>query len=213
MLFDRLCKKLPENSRCRAGYAIALEKLGAYKAAAAQAKKDLELTQSPEHKSVAEAYIASLEKRPPLKYTAASDKPLKGRYLAFFGGNLNREDGQTTYAFSSRVGRFVSERLDISANAAINGGNTDSDFNGLTLGVGTRYNKPLSFVPLNGTLAAKMERVPAPEDNFTFLISPGISYFTNTGSLDLFIDFALSGPFRGSRTISAGYTVYFGGGK
>ena len=213
VLFDRLCKAMPGSARCRAGYAIALEQLGCYKAAAAQAGKDLALTEDPEHKRTAAAFIAGLEKRPALNYSAPAKKPLKGRYLAFLGGNLNRTDGRNTYAVNTRVGRFVSERVDISANAALNGGNPISDFNGLTLGAAARYNKPLSFAPLNGTLAAKFERAPAPDAKLAFLLSPGVSYFTAGGSLDLFMDFALSGAFKGSRTLSVGYTIYFGGAR
>ena len=211
-LYDRLCEKNPDNARCHAGSAISLEKLGAYKTAAAEARKDLVLTQSPEHKAPAGAYIFDLEKRAPLRYTAEK-ATLKGRYLAFLGGGVTRSDGRTTSSFNGRLGRFLSERLDISANAGLSGGNPDHDFNGLTLGVSGRYNKPLDFVPLNWTLAAKLERVPAPEQNTSFLLSPGLSYFTASGSLDLFVDFALSGAFKGSRTLSLGYTVYFGGGK
>lgn len=213
VLFDRLCKAMPGNARCRAGYAIALEKLGCYKAAAAQAGKDLELTEDPEHKKATAAFIADLEKRPPFKYSAPAEKPLKGRYLAFLGGNLNRTDGRNTYALNTRVGKFISGRLDISANAAINGGNPVSDYNGLTLGAAARYNMPLAFAPLNGTLAAKLERVPAPDAELAFLLSPGVSYFMAGGSLDLFLDYAVSGAFKGSGTLSAGYTVYFGGGR
>jgi hypothetical protein len=213
VLLDRLCRKQSDNARCYAGYALALEKLGAYKSAAAQARKNLELSQTPERKSVAEAYIENLEKRQPLKYSAGVEQPLKGRYLAFFGGGLNRTNGETTYSFSSRAGKFVSDRVDISANAAISGGNPVEDYNGLTLGVGGRYNEPLGFAPVNGTLAAKLERVPAPDKNLTFLISPGLSYFLRDSSVDLFWDLALSGPYSGSVTMSLGYTVYFGGAK
>lgn len=213
VLLDRLCKKEPDNARCYAGYALALEKLGAYKSAAAQARKNLELSQAQERKSVAEAYIRNLEKRQPLKYSTSPEQPLKGRYLAFFGGALNRASGETTFSFSSRVGKFVSDRVDISANMAINGGNPVSDYNGLTLGVGGRYNEPLGFAPVNGTLAVKLERVPAPDKNLTFLISPGLSYFLRDSSVDLFWDLALSGTYSGSVTMSLGYTVYFGGAK
>ncbi|OIO02946.1 MAG: hypothetical protein AUJ51_05245 [Elusimicrobia bacterium CG1_02_56_21] len=213
VLLDRLCGQQPDNARCYAGYALALEKLGAYKSAAAQARKNLELSKTPERKSAAEAYAANLEKRQPLKFSAVAGHPLKGRYLAFFGGGLNRTNGEITYSFSSRAGKFVSDRLDISANAAISGGNPVDDYNGLTLGVGGRYNEPLGFAPVNGTLAAKLERVPAPDKNLTFLISPGLSYFLRDSSVDLFWDLALSGPYSGSVTMSLGYTVYFGGAR
>jgi hypothetical protein len=213
VLLDRMCRKFPDNSRSFAGYAIALEKLGAYKAAAAQAAKNMALCKTPERKAAAAAYIADLEHRPQLKYTSSADKPLKGRYLAFLGGSLNRADGGTTYSFSSRAGKFISERLDVSVNAALSGGNNDSRYNGITLGVASRYNEPLNFVPLNGTLAAKMERVPAVDNTFTFLISPGLSYFMPDSSVDLYFDIAFAGPYKKSVTMSLGYTMYFGGSK
>jgi len=214
VLFDRLCKRLADNARCYAGYAIALERLGAYKAAAGQARKNLELSRTSERKSAAAAYIANLEKRPSLKYSSVlPGKPLKGRWLAFMGGSLDRSDDNTTYAFSGRAGKFLGERLDIAANAALNGGNPVADYNGLTLGVSARYNEPLSFAPLNGTLAAKIERIPAPDKNLAFVISPGMSYFLKDSSVDLFWDLALAGKYSGSVTMSLGYTIYFGGGK
>lgn len=213
VLLDRLCKAMPENARCFAGYALALEKLGCFKSAAAQALRNKELAASPERKAAASAYAADLEKRQPLKYSAPVVKPLKGRYLAFLGGSLDRADGETTYAFSSRAGRFISERLDISLNAALNGGNPISDYNGITLGAGVRGNAPLGFAPLNATLAAKIERVPAPEDNLALILSPGFSYFMADSSIDLFWDLALAGQYGGSVTMSLGYTVYFGVAK
>ena len=211
--FDRLCKANPADPRCPAAYSIALQKLGAYKAAVVEAKKNMALSQTQEHKAVAATYIAYLEKQPPLKYSTIQPITLKGRYLLFLGGNLSRVDGQTVYSFNSRAGRFLSERLDISANAGLNGGNEDKDYNGLTLGAGARYNMPLSFAPLSLTLAAKAERVPAPEKKLTILLSPGISYFMRDSSLDFYIDIALSGPYSGSKTLSFGYTIYLGGGK
>ncbi len=212
VLYDRLCARFKDNARCHAGYAVCLEKLGAYKSAALEARKDLALSASPERRAVAQAYISDLEKRPPFK--PGEPKPsLKGRYLAYLGGNVTRSEGSTLTSLNGRLGRFLSERVDVAANFGLSGGNDESDYNGLTLGVSGRYNRALSFLPLNWTMAAKLERVPAPDHNTTFLLSPGLSYFTWSGSLDLYLDFALSGPFHGSRTLSLGYTVYFGGSK
>lgn len=212
VLLNRLCRKLPDNSRCYAGYAIALEKLGAYKAAAAQARKNQELSKTAERKAAAASYAAALWKRPPLKFSTTIEQPLKGRYLAFMGGSFNRADGGSTYSFNSRAGKFISDRIDVSANAALNGGNPVSAYNGLTLGVTGRYNAPLGFAPLSSTLAARIERVPAPDKNLAFLLSPGLSYFMRDSSIDLFWDLALSGPYGGSVTMSLGYTIYFGSG-
>ncbi|MGD9641938.1 MAG: tetratricopeptide repeat protein [Elusimicrobiales bacterium] len=211
--YDRLCKANQAEPRCHVGYALALERLGAYKAASAEASKNLALYKDPEPQAITRAFIDDLNKRPPLKLSSEDKPTLKGRYLLFTGGSLNRADDRTLYSFSTRVGKFLSERIDVSANAAINGGNAVSDYNGLTLGAVGRYNIPLSFLPLNLTLAAKGERVPAPEKNFTFLLSPGLSYFIKDSSVDLFFDLALNGPYSGSVTMSLGYTIYFGVGK
>ena len=211
--YDRLCKTHPAEPRCHVGYALALERLGAYKAAAAEAAKNLSLYKDLEPQAITKAFIDDLNKRPPLKLSSADKPTLKGRYLLFTGGSLNRADERTLYAFSTRVGKFLSERIDVSANAAINGGNALSDYNGLTLGAVGRYNTPLSLAPLNLTLAAKGERVPAPDKNFTFLLSPGLSYFLRDSSIDMFFDVAMTGPYSGSVTLSLGYTIYFGGGK
>lgn len=211
--YDRLCEANQAEPRCHVGYALALERLGAYKAAAAEASKNLALYKEPEPQAITRAFIDDLAKRPPLKFSSVDKPTLKGRYLLFTGGSLNRADDRTLYSFSTRVGKFLSERIDVSANAAINGGNELSDYNGLTLGAVGRYNTPLSFVPLNLTLAAKGERIPAPEKNFTFLLSPGLSYFIKDSSIDLFFDVALNGPYSGSVTMSLGYTIYFGVGK
>ncbi len=212
VLYDRLCKKYSSEARCHAGYAISLEKMGAYRAAAAEAKKDLALTQAEGHVEVAQAYITDMESRAPLKFTPEK-VTLKGRYLAYLGGNITRSDGNSTTSVNARLGRFISERVDVSLNAGFSGGNVYEDYNGLTLGVSGRYNEPLNFLPLNWTMSCKLERVPAPDSNTTVLVSPGLSYFTPSGSLDMYLDFALAGSFKGSRTLSLGYTIYFGGGK
>ncbi|HNT97287.1 MAG TPA: hypothetical protein PKK31_03360 [Elusimicrobiales bacterium] len=212
VLYDRLCKKMPDIARCRAGRAITLEKLGAYRSAAAAAKEELALTTSPERSIVIKAYISDLENRPPLKY--GPQKPvLKGRYLAYLGGAVNRSGGGTITSLRGRLGRFLTERVDVSANIGFTGGNDNDDYNGLTAGLGGRYNRPLGRLPLHATAAARLERAPSPDDEFTALLSPGLSYFTPSGSLDLYLDFALTGPYGGGTTLSLGYTVYFGGGK
>lgn len=213
VLLDKLCRTYPANARYRVGYTMALDKLGAYKAAAAQARVNAALSVTPERKAAAEVFAAELEHRPPLKYHSTPENTLKGRYLAYLGGSLNRAEGRSTYAVNGRLGKFVSERLDISASAGVNNSNSDSDYNGLSFGVSARYNTPLPAMPVSGTLAAKMERNPAPQKTFAMLLSPGITYFTGNGSLDWFLDIALSGTYSGSVTMSMGYTIYFGGGR
>lgn len=211
--YDRLCKASPAEPRCHVGYALALERLGAYKSASTEASKNLALYKEPQPLAITQAFINDLARRPPLNFSSGDKPTLKGRYLLFTGGSLNRADDRTLYSFNTRIGKFLSERIDVSANLALNGGNAVSDYNGITLGAVGRYNTPLSFMPLNLTLAAKGERVPAPDKNFTFLLSPGLSYFIKDSSIDLFFDVAMTGPYSGSVTMSLGYTIYFGGGK
>lgn len=211
--FHALCRTNADKGQCFAGYAIALERLGAYRAAAEEARKDAALTDVPEHKAVTQTYIEGLLKREPLKYGVPLDKGLKGRYLAFVGGNASSSAGTAIYTLNGRVGKFVSDRLDISLNGGYTAGYESSDYNGLTLGCSARYNAPLAFMPLNWTLGGKAERVPAPEDGLTLLVSPGLSYFMSDSSIDVYLDIALAGAYKGSRTLSVGYTFYFGGKK
>lgn len=212
VLYDGLCEKMPGAARCHAGRAVTLEKLGAYRSAAAAAREELALTSAPERRTVIETYLADLSARPPLDYKPVKPS-LKGRYLAYLGGAVSRSGGGTVTSLRGRLGRFLTERVDVSANIGFTGGNDNDDYNGLTLGVGGRYNRPLGRLPLHATAAARLERAPSPEDEFTALLSPGLSYFTASGSLDLYLDFALSGPYGGGTTLSLGYTVYFGGRK
>lgn len=212
--FDRLCRANTDKGQCYAGYAIALERLGAYRSAAEEARKDEALTDVPEHKAVAQAYIDGLAKREPLKYGVPPEKGLKGRYLAYVGGNASSSAGaDAIYTLNWRVGKFISDRMDLSLNGGYTAGYESSDYNGLTLGCSARYNAPLAFLPLNWTLGGKAERVPAPEDGLTLLVSPGLSYFMRDSSVDVYLDIALAGAYKGSRTLSVGYTFYFGGKK
>lgn len=212
VLYDGLCEKTPGVARCHAGRAVTLEKLGAYRSAAAAAKEELALTASPERRAVIETYLAGLAARPPLDYKPV-EPSLKGRYLAWLGGAVHRSGGGTVTSLRGRLGRFLSERVDVSANIGFTGGHGNDDYNGLALGVGGRYNRPLGRLPLHATAAARLERAASPDDEVTALLSPGLSYFTPSGSLDLYLDFALSGPYGGGTTLSLGYTVYFGGAK
>jgi hypothetical protein len=110
--YDRLCKANQAEPRCHVGYALALERLGAYKTAAAEAAKNLSLYKAPEPQAITKAFIDDLNKRPPLKLSSAGKPALKGRYLLFTGGSLNRADERTLYSFSTRVGKFLSERIE-----------------------------------------------------------------------------------------------------
>ena len=210
VLFAANCGKEADNRRCYGGYAIALEKLGAYKAAAAAVEKDISLSSGEEHKKPAETYKEELLARPSPVYGEGSPKKrLKGRYLAYLGGSVTHFGSSTLYNLNSRAGKFITEKLDVSADFGWSGGNEDPDYNGFTLGLTARGNASLGHSAFSVTLAGKAERIPAPEDNFSFIISPGLSYFTGGGSVDVYLDLPLSGAYEGSPVVSAGYTVYF----
>ena len=212
IMFDSLCKANPRVARCWAGYAISLEKTGAYKAAARAVAADMALTDSTEHRTMAAEYKAQLEKQPPLEYNSLK-LSLKGRYLAYVGGGLNSSSGQDIYNINTRVGKFLNDRFDASVTAGLSGGYATQDYNGISLGISGRYNTPLPIaMPLNATLATKIERIPQPSDSIALVLSPGLSYFMDAGSIDLFWDLAVAGTYKGSSTFSIGYTVYFGGG-
>lgn len=191
------------------GWAITLDKLGAYKSAAEKVEKDILLSENPEGRKTARKYSDSLLRKPPVDFTKKAKKSLKGRYLAYFGGNITGSGGATVYNLNTRFGKFISERIDLSANLGYTGGYDLSDYNGITIGAIARYNAPLKHTPFNVTLAGKIERVPAETDNLSAIISPGLSWFTDKGSFDIYLDISLSGPYSGSPVFSMGYTVYF----
>jgi len=216
--FDALVRAYPDAQLPWAGYAIALEKLGAFKAAAAAVDKDLKLGKqdSPETVNLLNRHKAELEARPPVTYAPAPklNEMLKGRYLAFLGLSYSHTETDGILMLQSRVGKFLTNRFDAGASLGLTTGYDNSDFNGLSFGVSGRYNKPLPVsMPLNLTAGARFEYQPGPEDNFAMLLSPGLSYVLDNGALDLYLDFALTGPLKGTQTLSLGYTVYFGGAR
>lgn len=215
VLFAGLAGQYPAEPRVHAGYALALDMLGAYGSAAAEVDKDIALSSTEEHKARAVVFRDELLKRPRLQYGRAAAQALKGRYLLYLGGSIDSPyEGDTTYNLNTRVGKFLSDRFDVSVNGGLAGGNSVSDYNGLTLGVSGRYNTPLPLgLPFNATAAMKLNRVPAVSDQVMFMLSPGISYFMPSGSLDLFCDWTVAGSYSGSVAFSAGYTIYFGGNK
>jgi len=214
LMFARLCDANPKESQCWAGYALSLEKISACKSAAKAVERDIAASDSDEHCQLAAKYKAELEKQPPLVYGTVAKPALKGRYLAYVGGGLSSSGGETYYNLNGRIGKFLSERFDLSVTAGLNGGNSDSDYNGISYGFIGRYNVPLPFgLPLNGTIAASLQRTPQPSDSMALLFSPGLSYFMDNGSFDISWDWAATGSYKGSSTVSAGYTIYFGGSK
>lgn len=210
--FKRITEKYPDEGIAWAGYAIALEKMGAYRAAARAVEKDIELSE-PEEQSmkVKTAYKSELESQPPLKSLRAN-RALQGRYLAFMGGSLNRTSGNTVSNLNVRMGKFFTNRFDAALNAGVVSGNISSSQDGVNAGASARYHQPLPLaLPLNGTIGLRLSYDPAPSDNFSIYFSPGLSYFLSDSSIDLFLDIALSGPLKNSQTLSLGYSVYFGG--
>lgn len=216
--FSRITRKHPGERLGWSGYAIVLEKIGAYQAAGRAVGRDIELSKQAEEETQAlmAEHKQELESRPKLVRVPPqkANDYLKGRYLSFFGGNLVRTPDETVINLNGRVGKFLTNRVDAGVSAGLVTGHDDSDYNGLSLGVFGRYHKPLpvSF-PLNATAGARLEYVPAPSDNSSLTLSPGLSYFLKGGSVDLILDFAVSGPFKGTKTLSVGYSVYFGGGR
>ncbi len=207
-LFARAPSEFRKKARFWRGWAITLDKLGAQKSAAAKVEKDIELSKNQVHKETARRYAEELLSRPSAGCAGKPKKRLKGRYLAYLGGNISGGDGRTVYNANMRLGKFISERMDISANLGYTGGYASGDYNGITIGAAARCNAPLKNTPFNATLAGKIERVPATSDNLSVIVSPGLSWFTRQGSLDTYLDIPLSGPYSGS---PANLAVYFAG--
>ena len=214
--FAAIVRAYPEEQRPWAGYAIVLEKLGAFKAAAKAVEKDLKLgkQEDPETVKLLTEHKAELEARSPVTYTPAPklNEMLKGRYLSFFGLSYNHSEATSIFNLNTRMGKFLTNRFDVGATAGLTSGYDDKDYNGLSFGVSGRYNKPLPVsMPLNLTAGARFEYQPGPNDNFAMVLTPGLSYVLANGALDLYLDFSLTGPNKGSQTLSLGYSVYFGG--
>ncbi len=208
--FSKLIKEYPRESAIWQGYAIALEKLGVYKSSIKAVEQYIALETDKESKKIGFNYKEMLERRSPIKPT--EDKlNLKGRYLVYVGGGLNHFENDTVYNFNFRVGKYLANYFDASMSGGYRAGYDNSDYNGLSLGAVGRFNFGLPVnEPVNFTLAGKMERIPAADENFIFLISPGFSYFLKDSSVDLYFDMAFAGAYKGSTTLSVGYTVYFG---
>ncbi|MEA3307205.1 MAG: hypothetical protein U9Q34_05430, partial [Elusimicrobiota bacterium] len=208
--FSKLIEKYPLEPSVWQGYAIALEKLGAYKSSIKAVEQYIALEINEESRKIGANYKEMLKKRLPIKPTEAKLN-LKGRYLVYAGGGFNHFENDTVYNLNFRAGKYLANYLDASMSCGYRGGYDDSDYNGLSLGAVGRFNFGLPVnEPVNFTLAGKMERVPAPDESFTFLISPGFSYFLEDSSVDLYFDMAFAGAYKGSTTLSVGYTVYFG---
>lgn len=210
--FELLTRQYPEESLAWSGSAIALEKLGAYQAAARAVEKDLELNASDEESvRIGRAYLADLKSRPGLEEQRRAGSGLKGRYLIYMGGSYSSSEAVTLVNFNSRIGKFLTDRFDVALNLGYVSGYEQDDFNGLSAGLSGRLNGPLPGAPLHVTAGAKLAYDPGPEDNVSFILSPGLSWFVPGGSIDLYHDIAIQGPSEGTRTWSLGYTAYFGG--
>lgn len=214
--FASLVGTYPDMPLPWAGYAIVLEELGAFKAAAEAVEKNIELGKEEDQETVKlhTAHKAELEARPPATPAPAKklNEMLKGRYLSFFGLGYNHTETASIFDLQTRVGKFLTNRFDAGASFGLISGYEDSDYNGLSFGVSGRYNNPLPVsMPLNFTTGARLGYQPGPEDNFAVVLTPGLSYVLANGALDLYLDLALTGPSEGTQTLSLGYTVYFGG--
>jgi hypothetical protein len=217
--FQRLAADHPAEPRVFAGYAVALEKVGAFRKAARAVARAVELEgpgMSASRRETYEAHRRELESRPqtppaPLPVARRANRTLKGRYLAFLGGNLHRTPQSTVANLNGRLGKFFTNRLDASLTAGYTGGNLPKDYRGASVGLAGRYHQPLPVpAPLNATLGSRVEYRPRPSRKTSVVVSPGLSWVREAGSFDLFYEYGVSGPLKETGTVSFGYTVYFG---
>jgi len=215
--FARLAEKCPGRPGTWSGYAIALEKLGAFKAAAHAVGKDLEAGGgNADQNKLKGEYRAQLESRSPIA-VKEKEKPnnlLSGKYYTFLGGSYSHSGEMGFYNLSGRTGKFLTNNIDVSVNAGVVGGYDApfKDYNGFMFGVTGRLGAPLPIdLPINANLGAKLAYAPAPKDNTSFILSPGLSFFIGGGSIDAYFDLALTGPLKDTKSLSIGYTMYFGG--
>lgn len=214
--FAAIVRTSPDAQLPWAGYAITLEKLGAFKAAAKAVEKDIKLGRQEDQETVKllAEHKAELEARPPVSPAPSRklNEMLKGRYLSFFGLSYYHTEADGVLNLQTRLGKFLTNSFDVGAAAGLTTGYDASDYNGLSFGVSGRYNKPLPVaMPVNFTAGSRLEYQPGPDNNFAIVLSPGLSYVMAGGALDLYVDFSLTGPNKGTQTVSLGYTVYFGG--
>ncbi|MGQ0645383.1 MAG: hypothetical protein ACT4O3_07820, partial [Elusimicrobiota bacterium] len=172
-----------------------------------------------EDRAAYEAHKAELESRTlsppgPAGPARKANLALKGRYLAFLGGNVNRTSQSTVSSVNGRLGKFFTDRVDASLTAGYTAGNLPKKYRGASFGLASRYHQPLPVpAPLNATFGARLEYQPRPSQKTSFVLSPGLSWVQETGSLDLYYEYGVSGRLKKSKTISLGYTVYFGGSR
>lgn len=218
--YHLLTKAYPNEKYVWAGYAIALESIGAYKASAQAVEKDIKLSGKSDEK-IREMMIShkkELEARAPLETPNEKKKAnsyLKGRYLIFFGGSVNRTTSDTYVNINGRAGKFLTDHVDVGINAGFITGYSNSDYNGLSFGISGRYLTPLPVsAPLSFAIGTRLQYAPSPSsDKTSIYLSPGLSYFLQNGSIDLTVDLGLAGPLKDTKTISVGYTMYIGGAK
>ena len=215
--FHRLTRTFPDEPLAWTGYAIALEKIGAYKTASQAVAKDAALDKGLQAsaRKLLEEHQAELAARAPLG-PVKEQKPnemLKGRYLCYVGGNYTHNDADTALNINARAGKYLTDHIDAALNAGLTSSHSNSSLNGADLGASVRYQQPLPVdEPVSATLAGRVAYQPsATGDKTSLLVSPGLSYFVGIGSLDFYIDLALSGPLKNTQTFSLGYTAYFGG--
>lgn len=217
--FQRLAAGHPNEPRVYAGYAIALEKIGAYRKAARAVARSMELegpALTGEKRDDFESHKQELEARPQAPPPSVSlakraNRTLKGRYLAFVGGNINRTARNTVSNLNTRVGKFFTNRFDAGVTAGYTAGNIPKKYRGASFGLAGRYHQPLPVpAPLNATFGSRVEYQPRPDKKTAVIVSPGLSWVQETGSLDLFYEYGISGRLKKTSSISLGYTVYFG---
>ena len=209
--FARITAVYPKESLGWAGYAVALEKVGAYKTSAKAVGKEIAL--SPHMDADTQAHLVAHQKDllelPPLEKKKLNQS-LQGRYTAFIGGSLSGGNGtSTTRSLSAQLGKFFTNNLNLSLDFS------DSSASNAAIGLGGRLYIPLPVdAPLSLTLGSRLEYdtvAPVGAGHFGWVVSPGLSEFVGTGSLDLFYDYGVSGSQKGTKTLSLGYTFYFGG--
>jgi tetratricopeptide (TPR) repeat protein len=212
--FSRLSALYPKDPLVWSGYAVALEKIGAYKTAAKAVAMELSTDTALEagERDLLVEHIRELDERPPLEKKKLNEV-LQGRYSAFVGGSLNGASGvPLTYSFSAQAGKFFTNYLNLSVDTAY------STSTHLVLGLGERLYVPMPITaPLSLTLGSRVEYDSTPSaagaGNVGFVASPGLSYFIGTGSFDIFVDLGVAGSQKGTETLSVGYTFLMGGVK
>ncbi len=215
--FEKALEVRPSDAALHAGYSITLEKLGCYALAARESERARELTTLKgadflARRAKALRVMSKASPAPGVGRKPGAVSGNKGRWLAYGGGDVTSIGGNTNTHFAARLGKFVTENLDIAGNVdvlsspGVDATGADTTTTTTVFGCSARVSKRTkASKPLSVSLGVKAGFA---KDSNGVVISPGMSQEMKNGTLDMYMDFG-TGPYKGVGLIM-GYTIYLG---